>query len=160
MVKLAGAWAALLSLGGCLVVPLPRPSSDQGARPRLSPDRLQAIQPGQARRRDVLLLLGEPDEVVRVGCETVDAYVVGASASQVRWSVCRVEGTEHHGRRDYLFVHSDFDGLVRRHGFLAHAVSFGHLGSSPLNGVDVWALGTPAKSVGELAGEWLKETSP
>lgn len=114
----------LLPLGasalGCIIIPIPRSTKQEGVRPKIPWEQLVAIEPGVTSRRRSLLILGEPDQALRIGPETYDCYLTRATLTDVMVGlpIPNVRGiTLRNGSREYLFIHSGKDGIVKKHAF-------------------------------------------
>lgn len=104
---------------GCVIIPIPQSTKAEGIRARLSGEQLVAIDPGVTSRRRSLLILGEPDQVLGIGSETYDCYVIRATRTDVLLGILipprGIGTTLRGGSREYLFVHSGREGLVKKY---------------------------------------------
>lgn len=110
----AGMLAILLCSSGCIAIPIPTPEHtpmDTVTRQNIGPDTTEWIQPGKTSLTDVLLKLGEPDQVSPDGrklayrWQKVRAYVlvgVPGGGDVVPWL-----------KDYYLVIECDLGGVVR-----------------------------------------------
>lgn len=151
-----GAVAILLAAigvctAGCIIIPIPRSTKDQGIRGRVTAVHLEGVRAGETRRRDVLLLLGEPDEVHRLKSATYDCYVTNASRTDVIVGLAipaRAEARFYRASREFLFVKFDHAGVVEKHAFrtIDYSVDVSGESAAPvpvLQEIEEWESGQP-----------------
>jgi len=114
---------ALLAMvtSGCIIIPVPRSTKDEGVRGTFGHAQVEFIRNGETTRRDVLLQLGEPDEIHFVHSRSYDVYVADVSRGDVHIALLvpgrGAGGTFRTGSRDLLLLRYGGDGIVEKHTF-------------------------------------------
>lgn len=99
---------------GCVLIPIPRSIEEEGLRAVVGRDQLKFLQHGVTRYREVLLRLGEPDEIHTIDRRTA-CYAIDAVRTDIHWSIILPDArfqSCRQGSREFLLLRLDENNLV------------------------------------------------